>query len=73
MSGLASGLILHHYDFSNFAGKARLLLGYKGLAYQSVEIAGLPPRPLLTPLIWPHNKAKLLHQRLLQHPLMPLR
>ena len=30
-------LILHHYDFSNFAEKARLMLGFKGLAWKSVE------------------------------------
>ena len=31
-------LILHHYDFSNFAEKARLMLGFKGLAWRGVEI-----------------------------------
>ena len=30
-------LILHHYDFSNFAEKARLMLGFKKLAWRGVE------------------------------------
>ena len=31
-------LILHHYPFSTFSEKVRAVLGYKGLAYGSVEI-----------------------------------
>jgi len=38
-------LILHHYDFSNFAEKARLMLGFKGLAWQSVEQPPILPKP----------------------------
>jgi glutathione S-transferase len=45
-----SELILHHYAFSTFSEKIRVALGYKGLAYRSVDIPGLPPRPLLAPL-----------------------
>ena len=37
-----SGLILHHYDFSNFAEKARLMLGFKGLEWRSVEQPSIP-------------------------------
>jgi glutathione S-transferase len=45
-----SEIILHHYAFSTFSEKVRLALGYKKLAYRSVDIPGLPPRPLLEPL-----------------------
>ena len=53
-------LILHHYPFSSFSEKVRTALGFKGLAYQSVEIAGLPPRPLLTPLTGGYRRAPVL-------------
>lgn len=43
-------LILHHYGFSNFAEKARLMLGCKGLAWDSVEIPSTQPKPAYTPL-----------------------
>ena len=36
---MASELILHHYDFSNFSEKIRLVLGLKELSWRSVEIA----------------------------------
>ena len=55
-----SDLILHHYAFSTFSEKVRAVLGYKGLAYGSVEIAGLPPRPLLTPLTGGYRRAPVL-------------
>ena len=45
-----SGLILHHYDFSNFAEKARLMLGFKGLAWRGVEQPPILPKPDLAPL-----------------------
>ena len=38
-------LILHHYDFSNYAEKARLALGYKALAWHSVTIPSVAPKP----------------------------
>lgn len=40
-------IFLHHYVFSTFSEKLRVALGLMGLAYHSVDIAGLPPRPLL--------------------------
>jgi glutathione S-transferase len=55
-----SELILHHYAFSTFSEKVRTALGYKGLAYGSVEIAGLPPRPLLAPLTGGYRRAPVL-------------
>lgn len=43
-------LILHHYDFSNFSEKVRLMFGYKDLAWDSVEIPSHLPKPDYTPL-----------------------
>jgi len=42
--------VLHHYDFSNFSEKARLMLGLKGIAWDSVEIPSHLPKPDYTPL-----------------------
>ncbi len=55
-----SGIILHHYAFSTFSEKVRVALGLKGLAYHSVDIAGLPPRPLLEPLTGGYRRAPVL-------------
>ncbi len=55
-----SELILHHYPFSSFSEKLRAAFGVKGLAWRSVEIAGLPPRPLLTPLTGGYRRAPVL-------------
>ena len=53
-------LILHHYPFSSFSEKLRAAFGVKGLAWRSVEIAGLPPRPLLAPLTGGYRRAPVL-------------
>lgn len=53
-------LILHHYDFSNYAEKARLALGYKGLAWRSVTIPPVAPKPLLTPLTGGYRRTPVL-------------
>jgi glutathione S-transferase len=53
-------LILHHYAFSTFSEKVRLALGLKGLAYRSVDIPGLPPRPLLEPLTGGYRRVPVL-------------
>ena len=55
-----SDIILHHYAFSPFSEKVRTALGFKGLAYRAVEIAGIPPRPLLTPLTGGYRRAPVL-------------
>ena len=55
-----SDLILHHYEFSTFSEKVRTALGFKGLAYGSVDIPGMPPRPLLTPLTGGYRRAPVL-------------
>jgi glutathione S-transferase len=53
-------LILHNYDFSNYAEKARLALGYKGLAWRSVDIPETAPKPLLTPLTGGYRRTPVL-------------
>ena len=55
-----SNPILHHYAFSTFSEKLRVALGLKGLAYHSVDIAGLPPRPLLEPLTGGYRRVPVL-------------
>lgn len=40
-----SELILHHYPMSPFAEKARLALGLKGLAWRSVHVPNVMPKP----------------------------
>jgi glutathione S-transferase len=42
--------ILHQYDSSPFAYKARLCFGFKKLAWRAVEIPMVMPKPLLMPL-----------------------
>ena len=37
-------LILHHYAISPFSEKARLVLGFKGLAWRSVNIPSVLPK-----------------------------
>jgi glutathione S-transferase len=55
-----AGLILHHYDFSNFAEKARLMMGFKGLAWRGVEIPPIAPKPNLTPLTGGYRRTPVL-------------
>jgi len=38
-------LILHHYEGSPFGEKVRLMLGYKGLAWRSVRVPVIMPKP----------------------------
>ncbi|HEX3138977.1 MAG TPA: glutathione S-transferase N-terminal domain-containing protein, partial [Rhizobacter sp.] len=38
-------LILHHYDGSPFSEKVRLILGYKSLAWKSVKVPVMLPKP----------------------------
>ena len=42
--------ILHHYDYSSFSEKVRLIFGFKRLAWRSVEIPAYGPKPDYTPL-----------------------
>ncbi|WP_417667548.1 glutathione S-transferase family protein [Roseibium sp.] len=50
MGDLANEIILHNYPQSPVAEKARVAFGIKGLAWRSVEIPRLPPKPTLTQL-----------------------
>jgi glutathione S-transferase len=43
-------LILHHYDMSPYAEKIRIVMGLKRLAWRSVQIAVVMPKPDLTEL-----------------------
>ncbi len=55
-----SDLILHHYPNSPFAEKVRLILGYKGLAWKSVFIPMIMPKPDLTALTGGYRKTPVL-------------
>ncbi len=56
------GLILHHYDFSNFAEKARLMLGFKGLAWRGAEQPPILPKPDLAPLTGGYRRIPVLQE-----------
>jgi len=43
-------MILHHYDFSNYSEKVRLVLGLKAASWRSVIIPAYAPKPNYTPL-----------------------
>ena len=55
-----SDLILHQYDFSNYAEKVRLALGYKGLAWRAVTIPPVAPKPDLVPLTGGYRRTPVL-------------
>ena len=43
-------IILHHFNTSPYAEKIRLILGYKNLAWKSVLVPNILPKPLYTAL-----------------------
>jgi len=53
-------LILHNYDFSNYAEKVRLALGYKALAWHSVTIPSVAPKPELQQLTGGYRRTPVL-------------
>jgi glutathione S-transferase len=55
-----SRLILHHFDWSPFAEKVRLALGLKRLAWESVQIPMIMPKPHLMPLTGGYRKTPVL-------------
>ena len=55
-----SDLILHHYPNSPFAEKVRLILGHKQLAWKSVFIPMIMPKPDLTALTGGYRKTPVL-------------
>lgn len=52
--------ILHHYDGSPFAEKIRLVLGAKGLAWRSVKIPPILPKPDLVALTGGYRRTPVL-------------
>ena len=55
-----SQLILHHYPTSPFAEKIRLIFGYKKLAWHSVIIPRIMPKPDLTALTGGYRRTPVL-------------
>jgi hypothetical protein len=55
-----AALILHHYDFSSFSEKVRLVLGMKNLSWRSVEIPSTLPKPDYMPLTGGYRRAPAL-------------
>jgi glutathione S-transferase len=53
-------IILHHYDISPYAEKVRLALGLKGLAWRSVQIPVVMPKPDLTELTGGYRRTPVL-------------
>jgi len=50
MAGSKDSIILHNYPQSPVAEKVRVAMGIKGLAWSSVEIPRIPPKPMLVKL-----------------------
>ena len=53
-------LILHHYPQSPVAEKVRVVLGIKNVAWRSVQIPRLPPKPDLMPLTGGYRRTPVL-------------
>src|ERR1700739_2204003 len=53
-------IILHHYDTSPYSEKVRLGFGLKGLAWGSVELPQIMPKPNLTALTGGYRKTPVL-------------
>lgn len=53
-------LILHHYDMSPYGRKVRLIFGLKGLAWHSVQIPVVMPKPDLTELTGGYRRTPVL-------------
>ncbi len=53
-------LILHHYNESPYAEKIRAMLGFKGLAWQSVVVPMMMPKPDMTALTGGYRKVPVL-------------
>ena len=52
--------ILHHYPVSPFAEKVRAMLGFKGLAWKSVQIPLIMPKPDVVALTGGYRKTPIL-------------
>ena len=53
-------LILHHFPASPFSEKVRLVLGYKGLAWKSVTVPAIMPKPDVVALTGGYRKTPFL-------------
>jgi glutathione S-transferase len=53
-------IILHHYPASPFSEKVRLMLGYKGLAWKSVIVPSIAPKPDVVALTGGYRKTPFL-------------
>src|SRR6202162_6117319 len=53
-------IILHHYDTSPYSEKVRTGFGLKGLAWASVELPVIMPKPNLTALAGGYRKTPIL-------------
>jgi glutathione S-transferase len=56
----ASTPVLHHYKISPFSEKVRLVLGYKGLAWRSVSVPNILPKPDVLALTGGYRKTPFL-------------
>jgi glutathione S-transferase len=54
--------ILHHYDGSPFSEKLRLIFGFKGLAWASVKIPVIMPKPDVVALTGGYRKTPIVQQ-----------
>lgn len=52
--------ILHHFDISPFAEKARLVFGLKAISWRSVQIPVIMPKPMLTGLTGGYRKTPVM-------------
>ena len=52
--------VLHHYPFSPYAEKIRAMLGYKGIAWKSVQIPPVMPKPDVVALTGGYRKTPIL-------------
>ncbi len=52
--------VLHHYPFSPYAEKVRAMLGFKGLAWKSVQIPPVMPKPDVMALTGGYRKTPIL-------------
>lgn len=53
-------IVLHHYNESPYAEKIRALLGYKGLAWRSVFVPRIAPKPDLVALTGGYRKVPVM-------------
>ena len=59
-TSVATTPVLHHYGTSPFAEKVRLMLGFKGLAWRSVQVPQVMPKPDQLALTGGYRRAPVL-------------